>query len=278
MMKTQLNLRETQQIGDCTVESLIAPQQLPLLEQHGLGLVGRSEAQFGFHFVRPRPHFGQLLATQAGKGIVRVGDVWKELHPGMVYLTPPHQLSAYYAPESGTWSVLWVHLIGDHQSFPPFPTQLLERDLSALTWSIQGLLHEASGPAELEPLTDWVRLLATETRRLIYGTTKNTTRLSPLWAEVQANLAHPWTRDELAQRVSLSGERLRKLCQETLGMSPIAYVTRLRMQHAASLLASGRYSVAQVALRVGYDNTLAFSTAFKRVMGTTPSSCLPRTH
>lgn len=278
MSENQLNLRETQQIGEQTVERLVTASQVPLLAQYGLGMAGCSVAHAGFRFVRARPHFGQLLTTLQGSGIVRVGESWRELKAGMVYLMPPHTFSAYYAPTEVAWTLLWVHINAETLDFHSAQAQIVERDTQALQCSLEGLLHEAHGPAEPEPLADWVRLVACETRRLVCGTPRNLSRLAPLWSTVQANLAHPWTRDELAAQLNLSGERLRKLCQETQGMSPMAYVTRLRMQHAASLLASGRYTVTQVSLRVGYDNTLAFSTAFKRVLGTPPSACLPRRH
>jgi AraC-like DNA-binding protein len=44
------------------------------------------------------------------------------------------------------------------------------------------------------------------------------------------------------------------------------------MRHAASLLASDFYTIETVAQKVGYDNPFAFSTAFKRVMGVSPSA------
>jgi AraC-like DNA-binding protein len=276
MRKTQLQLSETQHVGESTLETLVTTQQVPLLEHHGISMVGVSQAKAGFYFVRPNPNFAQVLATVAGYGMVRVGEDWQELRPGMAYLMPAHVLSAYYAPDTEVWSLLWVHLHPTALNFPSRDALVLEKNLRALQATLEGLIAEAHGLAEPEPLADWVRLLACELRRLVSGTARNTLRLSPLWGEVQANLAHHWTREELSGRLNLSGERLRKLCQESLGMSPMAYVTQLRMQHAASLLASGRYSVTQVAYRVGYENTLAFSTAFKRVTGTTPSSCLPR--
>ena len=276
MSENHLTLRETQQIGEQTTERLVGPQQLPLLAQHGLGLVGYSDAQAGFCFVRRRPHFAQILTTLSGSGIARVGETWRELKPGMVYLMPAHALSAYHAPPQGDWGLVWVHVNEDTLHFPSAESQIIEADTRALQYSIEGLLEESHGLAEPEPLADWVRLVACQVRRLVLGRSQSASRLSPLWAAVQANLAYPWTRDELAQRLGLSGERLRRLSQEAVGESPMAYVTQLRMQHAAALLASGRYAVTEVAQRVGYDNTLAFSTAFKRVMGTTPSSCLPR--
>jgi AraC-like DNA-binding protein len=49
-------------------------------------------------------------------------------------------------------------------------------------------------------------------------------------------------------------------------------VAQLRMPHAAVLLASESYSVEEIAHQVGYENAFAFSTAFKRIMGASPSS------
>lgn len=275
MSESQLNLRETQQIGSKTEERLVTAQQLPLLNEYGMGMVGRSDSAFGFRFIRHRPTFGQVIVTLAGQGTVWVEGAWQELGPGSAYLMPAQAPCAYFTAETAHWTLLWVHLNDGALVFPSPSAQVALVERETLTHSIEGLLAEALGPAEPDPLADWVRLVAREVRRLVCGQSKSATRLSPLWAEVQANLAHPWTRDELAGRLGLSGERLRRLCLESTGLSPIAYVTRLRMQHAAALLASGRYSVTQVSLRVGYENNLAFSTAFKRVMGTTPSSCLP---
>jgi AraC-like DNA-binding protein len=276
MSENQQTLREVQQIGEDTQERLVTMQQLPLLALHKLGMVGHSDARAGFHFVRSCPHFAQVLVTLEGCGIVRVKESWQELKPGMAYLMPTRAFSAYYARGGEIWSVIWVHINADTLSFPSPDAQILHRDTRALQYSVEGLLYEAHGLAEPEPLADWVRLVACEVRRLVSGTPGNAMRLAPLWSDVQTNLTYPWTCEELAARLNLSGERLRKLCQETVGTSPMAHVTQLRMRHAAALLASGGYSVTEVSCRVGYDNTLAFSTAFKRVMGTTPSSCLPR--
>ena len=54
-------------------------------------------------------------------------------------------------------------------------------------------------------------------------------------------------------------------------MPPIRYLTVWRMHAARSLLSSTELSIAAVARRVGYDSEEAFSRAFKRVHGVSPS-------
>jgi transcriptional regulator GlxA family with amidase domain len=49
-----------------------------------------------------------------------------------------------------------------------------------------------------------------------------------------------------------------------LGETPIAYLTRWRLQLGAQLLSSSSYSVAQIADEVGYESEAAFNRAFKR--------------
>ena len=66
---------------------------------------------------------------------------------------------------------------------------------------------------------------------------------------------------------SLLDERFRQV----LGRSPIRYLTEWRMHLADGLLATTDLGVAAIARRVGYDSEEAFSRAFKRARGLSPS-------
>jgi AraC-like DNA-binding protein len=81
----------------------------------------------------------------------------------------------------------------------------------------------------------------------------------------------PWTIERLARRVGASRSRFCERFTEVVGESPVAYLTRFRMQRAAILLrARAELSVAQIAERAGYDSEAAFNRAFKRVLGVPP--------
>jgi AraC-like DNA-binding protein len=60
--------------------------------------------------------------------------------------------------------------------------------------------------------------------------------------------------------------------RQVLGCSPIRYLTDWRMHVAQDLLTSTDLGVLGVARRVGYDAEEAFSRAFKRVQGSSPSA------
>ncbi len=80
----------------------------------------------------------------------------------------------------------------------------------------------------------------------------------------------------VAAHVSVSVAYLRRLFQREVQAAPKEYLTRLRMQYAASLLTSGYYSVTEVAQKAGFADEKYFAVAFKRAYGCSPSHYLYR--
>jgi AraC-like DNA-binding protein len=81
-----------------------------------------------------------------------------------------------------------------------------------------------------------------------------------------------WTVQELAQRVAMSRSSFAARFSRLVGEPPLHYVTRWRMQKAASLLREGQGTISHVAEAVGYDSEAAFSKAFKRCLGVAPGA------
>ena len=77
----------------------------------------------------------------------------------------------------------------------------------------------------------------------------------------------PISRSRAAVSRSLLDDRFRTV----LGRSPIRYLTEWRMHLAERALATTDISVVAIARRVGYDSEEAFSRAFKRARGLSPS-------
>jgi AraC-like DNA-binding protein len=82
--------------------------------------------------------------------------------------------------------------------------------------------------------------------------------------------AHGWTLQDLAQRVGMSRSTFALKFKQTVGTSPMEYLTRWRMLLAGDRLTNSSDPVSVVALSLGYESESAFSTAFKRVMGCSP--------
>ncbi|WP_045836362.1 AraC family transcriptional regulator [Hyphomicrobium sp. 99] len=83
--------------------------------------------------------------------------------------------------------------------------------------------------------------------------------------------ARSWTLEELAAESGASRSGLASRFTYLMGYPPIQYLTRWRMQLAAKRLSEKGVKVAAVAQEVGYDSEAAFSRAFKRFSGRSPS-------
>lgn len=89
---------------------------------------------------------------------------------------------------------------------------------------------------------------------------------------LHAEPAAPWTVSSLAGRTGVSRSTLAKRFADLVGEPPLTYLTGWRMTLAADLL-TGRETatVADIGRSVGYSDAFAFSAAFKRLRGVSPS-------
>jgi len=81
---------------------------------------------------------------------------------------------------------------------------------------------------------------------------------------------HPWTLQKLAERVGMSRSIFALRFKETVGTTPMEYLTRWRMLLAGDRLKSSGDSISAIALSLGYESESAFGKAFRRVMGCSP--------
>jgi AraC-like DNA-binding protein len=84
--------------------------------------------------------------------------------------------------------------------------------------------------------------------------------------------AHNWTIEELARDVGLSRSVLAERFADLVGLPPMHYLAKWRMQVASDLLSGGSTNIATVAAETGYGSEAAFSRAFKKMVGVRPSA------
>jgi AraC-like DNA-binding protein len=80
-----------------------------------------------------------------------------------------------------------------------------------------------------------------------------------------------WTIDRLAKEAGVSRSVLAERFSEIVGIPPMHYLAKWRMQIASELLSGSTANIASIALKAGYDSEAAFSRAFKKMIGTPPS-------
>jgi len=81
---------------------------------------------------------------------------------------------------------------------------------------------------------------------------------------------HNWTVGELATAVHLSSSRLAHLFRAQLGLSPMQYLERHRVERAKDLLRLTRQPINSVGTAVGYADADYFSRIFRRHCGQSP--------
>ncbi len=82
--------------------------------------------------------------------------------------------------------------------------------------------------------------------------------------------AHPWTVQELASRAGMSRSVFALRFRQTVGTTPMEYLTRWRMLRAGHQLRSSSDSISEIAVSLGYESESAFRRAFRVVMGSSP--------
>lgn len=86
-----------------------------------------------------------------------------------------------------------------------------------------------------------------------------------------AHLAEKITLLELAALCGLERFQFLKLFKQTVGMTPHAWLIRLRLERACELLSHSQWELTQVAQEVGFYDQSHFNRAFKQAFGVAPS-------
>ena len=88
---------------------------------------------------------------------------------------------------------------------------------------------------------------------------------------IHAKPENAWTVASLAKEVAMSRSAFAKRFSDTLGVSPMRYISDWRLQRALELLENPRVSVQRVASDIGYQSPAAFSRAFSGKFGLAPA-------
>lgn len=90
-------------------------------------------------------------------------------------------------------------------------------------------------------------------------------------ALMHQRFSEAWTAEALAQEVSLSRSAFVERFTTRVGLPPIRYLSRWRLQTARLNLREVHMNIAHLAHSVGYESEEAFSRAFKREYGISPA-------
>ncbi len=149
-----------------------------------------------------------------------------------------------------------IELLGNETARPSLGSNIMVDRLADLFF-IQSL--RAYWRADSQREVGWLGIVADE-------------KLSRALAAMHKEPDSPWTLERLASHAGMSRAVFAARFKEKLGIAPIAYLTRYRLEQAQQLLQQPALSIAQISAKVGYSSEAAFNKAFRRALGIPPGA------
>jgi signal transduction histidine kinase/DNA-binding LacI/PurR family transcriptional regulator/AraC-like DNA-binding protein len=91
-------------------------------------------------------------------------------------------------------------------------------------------------------------------------------------AYIHENYMEPLQRSAIARHLSINEQYLTRCFDKEIGISPMAYLNRYRIQQAKKSLETGKRTITQVALETGFSSQSYFSRMFQKEVGVSPKA------
>jgi AraC family transcriptional regulator, arabinose operon regulatory protein len=244
--------------------------------------------QAKYHFVERRYGTAQyvLIVCLAGVGTCRVGSRTWRLEKGHGILLPPEVYHRYEADQEQPWTIFWVHFIGS--AAPAFQSALGVSiseprfwigDLAIMTdafeetyryvlsgYTDRDLLGLATSLAHLLGLCRIHQKSPDLRRRIAEDRVLRSIRY------MRENVARPITLKDCARSAGWSEAHFSLVFRRQTKLSPIRFLTRLKLDRACELLKTTDLSMQEIAMGIGFDDQFYFSRLFHRHLRMAPTA------
>jgi AraC family transcriptional regulator of arabinose operon len=230
-----------------------------------------------------------LIYTLAGLGQFVTPDSRRHLlKPHDMLLVAPHTAQDYGVESSlEHWELIWTHFrprsdwldLLDWPTIEPGVMRLTVREESPQRQIIEQFQRVHRSAMSAGALRDRIAMNALEALLLMAEqinpnqaahTTDSRIRLA--MDHVTRHLESRITLDGLANLTGLSPSRLGHRFREVVGVSPMEFVERQRIDRARQLLTMTSLSVKEISRQVGYETQFYFSLRFKKSTGQSPKA------
>ena len=203
-----------------------------------------------------------LMTAVENGNVVKALESWNELHNSVAFLKRLGQtLESARVSAAITRTVIRIGAM--HAGIPPIVNDRLSSASASIIWDAH-TIDEIN--QEHERL---IREYCQTIRR------KKTTSYSNLTISALYYLEHSYARavtvHSMATELDVSPNHLISLFKKEVGITPLAYLNRIRMQHAAHSLAHSRAPIHEIAESVGIMDANYFVKRFKAEFQDTPS-------
>ncbi|MFC5649408.1 AraC family transcriptional regulator [Paenibacillus solisilvae] len=242
--------------------------------------------EWDYHLKNPEVNRFYYFLEGAGK--IRIRNRVYSPQPGQLFLLPAHVEQAFSTVEGHTFRKYFCHFtltMGDIHLFQQFqiphfidvPDQswLEERFISLIELSqsrslsapllIKSVLYDI-----LSLFLDQAELQENREVWRIEAETPAMAKINTIVNYIEEHLSEKMSINELADRLHFHPNYFIQLFKSIMGVSPIVYITKKRMEKAQMLLAASDLTITEIAEQVGLD-LYYFSSTFRKLNSLSPT-------
>ncbi len=240
---------------------------------------GRSDELTALYVVRQRGRFvdrvptyhdhWEAIAVRAGTATLT--GLTADLREHAVCLIPPGVPHQEISDKSA--DLIWLGIRGsrllglDRSAIATVVSREIS-DLMERMWIFAQMTPGGIGP-ELDAMA---ALVVSRLLRLVAGESiPATDRIERAILLFNERMAEPVSMVEIARKLGCSTSCFTREFRRRTGQTPIAYLTGIRIRHAARLLETTGLTVREIASLTGYSEAFYFTRVFTRLMGCSPS-------
>jgi AraC-like DNA-binding protein len=236
------------------------------------------------HYVERQDDVPQwiLIFVHSGKGQCSFQNKRHELSAGNIALIAPYTAHTYAAHPHNPWSIFWFHFEGQgahellswitpgHEShvLKANTPDTLRRHFNTIISTVERGYHEHTF---LELSRSLINVLTSLHRNPAHGhRNPSYQRIESSMQTMQDELSDPRPLKDYADECHLSLSQYTHLFKSYTGISPMTYLTELRIQRACEYLDTTDLTIKQIASELGYNDPFYFSRLFKKSTGVSP--------
>ena len=218
-----------------------------------------------------------------GKGVFRTDDETWHLHEKEGFLIEPEKLTFYQADKDDPWTYCWIgfdgslapHLVhelglGEHRL--TFCCDQKEQLEEVFTTIFENQLVSELNDLVLE--SQLYRFFAILMKSLQVDESRNrkegNNHIRNAIRYIRNNYYLPIHVSDVADQIGINRSYMYTLFVSETGMSPNEYLVSFRLTRAAEMLKLTVFSVEQIAVSCGYQDSMVFSKAFRKKYGLSP--------
>jgi AraC family transcriptional regulator of arabinose operon len=254
-----------------------ADRKLPLYTD----IIGHWDNQETIDRPQGFPHY-QWLQVTGGEGELWIGEERYTVKAGQGFcLFPgvPHRYSTIREP----WDIYFISFGGSMSKEMLALAGIKEPGLYSVTDSemivahLRGILAMAQSGLPFLGIecSKLVYLFLLDLMKVIQVSTQSAqqyyTKLNPVIRYIEEHIDSIMSIQELSSRIDVTPQYLCRLFKQSMGMRPMEYVNRERINRSKELMFLGReYKMHEIAFMVGFESASYFSSVFKKLENMSP--------